>query len=110
VNAEAIQRVQQKVDLYVAIASEDNNYRRYDFRPPKERPIKEVTDPRLVAMRDKVTSEEGKRICGKRASSVEPVFGIIKSVMGLRQFLLRGMAKVRREWDLACLAYNVRRI
>jgi transposase len=110
VNAEAIERVQQKVDLYVAIASEDNNYRRYDFRPPKERPVKKVTDPRLVAMRDKVTSEEGKRIYGKRASSVEPVFGIIKSVMGLRQFLLRGMAKVRIEWDLACLAYNVRRI
>jgi len=110
VNAEAIERVQQKVDLYVAIASEDNNYRRYDFRPPKKRPVKRVTDPRLVAMRDKVTSEEGKRIYGKRASSVEPVFGIIKSVIGLRQFLLRGMAKVRIEWDLACLAYNVRRI
>jgi transposase len=110
VNAEAIDRVQQKVDLYVAIASEDNNYRRYDYRPPKERPAKKVTDPRLVAMREKLASEEGKRIYGKRASSVEPVFGIIKSAMGLRQFLLRGMAKVRIEWDLACLAYNVRRL
>jgi hypothetical protein len=30
--------------------------------------------------------------------------------MGLRQFLLRGMAKVRIEWDLACLAYNMRRL
>jgi transposase len=110
VNAEAIERVQQKVDLYVAIASEDNNYRRYDYRPPKKCPPKKVTDPRLVAMREKVTSKEGKRIYGKRASSVEPVFGIIKSAMGLRQFLLRGMAKVRIEWDLACLAYNMRRI
>ena len=36
VNAEAIERVQQKVDLYVAITSEDNNYRRYDYRPPKK--------------------------------------------------------------------------
>ena len=35
VNAEAFDRVQEKVDLYVAIASEDNNYRRYDYRPPK---------------------------------------------------------------------------
>ena len=61
-------------------------------------------------MREKVTSEEGKRIYGRRASSVEPVFGIIKSAMGLRQFLLRGMAKVRIEWDLACLAYNMRRL
>jgi transposase len=110
VNAEAIDRVQQKVDLYVAIASEDNNYRRYDYRPPKKRPPKKVVDPRLIAMREKLATEEGKRIYGRRASSVEPVFGIIKSAMGLRQFLLRGIAKVRIEWDLACLAYNVRRL
>jgi hypothetical protein len=110
VNADAFDRVQQKVDLYVAIASEDNNYRRYDYRPPKQRPAKKVTDPRLVAMREKLATKEGKRIYGKRASSVEPVFGIIKSAMGLRQFLLRGMAKVRIEWDLACLAYNMRRL
>jgi hypothetical protein len=110
VNAEAIERVQQKVDLYVAITSEDNNYRRYDYRPPKTRPAKKVVDPRLIAMREKVTSEEGKRIYGRRAASVEPVFGIVKSAMGLRQFLLRGVAKVRIEWDLACLAYNMRRL
>jgi transposase len=108
VNADAIGRVQQKVDLYVAITAEDNNYRRYDYRPPKKQPAKRVVDPRLVAMREKLATEEGKRIYGRRASSVEPVFGIIKSAMGLRQFLLRGMAKVRIEWDLACLAYNMR--
>ncbi len=110
VNAEAIERVQQKVDLYVAISSEDNSYRRYDYRPPKKRPAKKIVDPRLIAMREKVTSDEGKRIYGRRASSVEPVFGIIKSAMGLRQFLLRGMLKVRIEWDLVCLAYNMRRL
>ena len=110
VNAEAIERVQQKVDLYVAITSEDNTYRRYDYRPPKNKPAKKVVDPRLIAMREKVTSDEGKRIYGRRAASVEPVFGIIKSAMGLRQFLLRGIAKVRIEWDLVCLAYNMRRL
>ena len=110
VNADAIERAQQKVDLYVAITAEDNNYRRYDYRPPKKQPAKRVVDPRLVAMREKLATEEGKRIYGRRASSVEPVFGIIKSAMGLRQFLLRGMAKVRIEWDLACLAYNMRRL
>ena len=110
VNAEAFDRVQKKVDLYVAIASEDNNYRRYDYRPPKQKPAKRVVDPRLVAMRDKLATEQGKGIYGRRASSVEPVFGIIKSAMGLRQFLLRGIAKVRIEWDLACLAYNMRRL
>jgi hypothetical protein len=110
VNAEAFDRVQKKVDLYVAITSEDNNYRRYDYRPPKQKRAKRVVDPRLVAMREKLATKEGKRIYGRRASSVEPVFGIIKSAMGLRQFLLRGIAKVRIEWDLACLAYNMRRL
>jgi transposase len=106
VNAEAIEEVGQKVDLCVAIASADNSYRRYDYRPLKKRTAKKVTDPRLVAMREKVTSEEGKRIYGKRASTVEAVFGTIKAALGLRQFLLRGLEKVRIEWDLACLAYS----
>ncbi len=110
VNAEAIEEVGEKVDLYVAIARADNSYRRYDFRPPKKKAAKKVTDPRLVAMREKVTSEEGKRIYGKRASTVEPVFGTIKAALGLRQFLLRGLKKVRIEWDLTCLAYNTRRL
>ena len=110
VNADAIESVQQDVDLYVAITAEDNNYRRYDFRPPKKRATKKVTDPRLVAMREKLSTKEGRHIYGRRASSVEPVFGIIKSAMGLRQFLLRSIAKVRIEWDLVCLAYNMRRL
>jgi len=88
----------------------DGGYVNVDYRPSKKRPAKKVVDPRLIAMREKVTSEEGKRTYGKRASSVEPVFGIIKSAMGLRQFLLRGIAKVCIEWDLACLAYNMRRL
>ena len=110
VNAEAIGEVGQKVDLYVAIARADNSYRRYDFRPPKKKATKKVIDPRLVAMREKVTSEEGKRIYAKRASTVEPVFGTIKAALGLRQFLLRGLEKVRIEWDLTCLAYNTKRL
>jgi transposase len=110
VNADVIESIQQDVDLYVAITAEDNNYRRYDFRPPKKRATKKVTDPRLVAMREKLSTKEGRHIYGRRASSVEPVFGIIKSAMGLRQFLLRSIAKVRIEWDLVCLAYNMRRL
>ncbi|NQU76143.1 MAG: transposase, partial [Planctomycetes bacterium] len=38
------------------------------------------------------------------------VFGIIKHVMGFRQFLLRGLAKVSGEWELVRLAYNVKRL
>ena len=111
VNSQVFEDLQEQVDLYVAVTSEDNNYRRYDYRPPKKRSEKKkIKDPRLLAMREKVTSEEGRRIYGKRASSVEPVFGTIKSAMGLRQFLLRGLTKVRIEWDLAALAYNMRRL
>jgi hypothetical protein len=101
---------QQGVELYVAITREDHNERRYDFRPPSSRPFKKVTDPRLVAMRVKLAQKDGKRIYARRASTVEPVFGIIKAAMGFRQFLLRGMEKVHIEWDLVCLAYNVKRL
>jgi hypothetical protein len=110
VNAEQIESVGSTVDLYVAISSEDTSQRRYDYRPPKESRPKKVTDPRLVAMREKVTSEEGRRIYSRRACTVEPTFGAIKAVLGLRQFLMRGLEKVRIEWDLTCLAHNARRL
>jgi hypothetical protein len=40
----------------------------------------------------------------------EPVFGIVKSVLGFRQFLLRGLDKVRGEWSLVTMAWNMKRI
>ena len=42
-----------------------------------------------------------------RKQTVEPVFGIIKSVRGFRQFLLRGIGKVSVEWSLLCTAHNM---
>ena len=45
-----------------------------------------------------------------RKHTPEPVFGIIKSVLGFRQFLLRGLDKVRGEWNLVTMAYNVKRL
>jgi len=42
--------------------------------------------------------------------TVEPVFGIVKHVLGFRQFHLRGHPKVDLEWSLVCLAHNVRRL
>jgi hypothetical protein len=46
----------------------------------------------------------------KRKSTVEPVFGIIKHVMGFRQFSLRGLAAVTGEWTLVTLAFNLKRM
>jgi hypothetical protein len=45
-----------------------------------------------------------------RQQTLDPVFGIIKSAMGFRQFLLWGIDKVSTEWKLVCLAYNLRRL
>jgi transposase len=46
----------------------------------------------------------------KNLGTVEPVFGIIKAAMGFRQFLLRGVKKVRGEWNLVCMAWNIKRL
>jgi transposase len=100
----------EHIEVYVAVTGQDPNQRTYDYRPERERPRKKVTDPRLVAMREKVASAEGKRIYAQRARTVEPVFGIIKQAMGFRQFLLRGIEKVKLEWGLVCLAYDFKHL
>jgi transposase len=62
------------------------------------------------AMRQKLSSAEGKTIYKKRKKIVEPVFGIIKSVMGFTSFLLRGLRKVKGESNLVAIAYNLRKV
>lgn len=64
----------------------------------------------LAAMKHRLTTKDGKTLYALRKSTVEPVIGIIKSVMGFRQFSLRGLQKVKGEWNLACLAYNMKRL
>ena len=114
VNAEAIEEIETSgIDVYVSVGREDGNYERaYDYRPQhvRNKPAKKVSDERLLAMQAKLATEEGRAIYRKRQETVEPVFGIIKSAMGFRQFLLRGKQKVSTEWDLVCLAYNVKRL
>jgi Transposase DDE domain len=61
-------------------------------------------------MRHKLNTKEGRALYRLRKMTVEPVFGIIKGAMGFRQFLLRGVEKVRSEWGLVCLAYNLKRM
>ncbi len=51
-----------------------------------------------------------KELYKKRKNTVEPVFGIIKQVLGFRQFLLRGLNKVNLEWQLVSCAYNLKRL
>jgi len=63
-----------------------------------------------IKMAYKLQSEEGRAIYKLRKSTVEPVIGIIKEVLGFRQFSLRGMAAVLGEWCLVCLAFNLKRL
>jgi transposase len=82
--------------------------------PPEERftepePLVVPADP-VTEMRHRLKTVAGKAIYAKRKSTVEPVFGIIKAAMGFRQFLLRGLKHVAGEWDLVCIAYNLKRM
>jgi transposase len=61
-------------------------------------------------MRHRLQTTAGKTLYKLRQQTVEPVFGIIKSVLGFRQFRLRGREKVSLEWTLVCLAYNLKRL
>lgn len=61
-------------------------------------------------MRHRLKTRAGKALSKLRPQTGEPVFGIIKAVLGFRQFLLRGVRQVALEWELACLAYNCRRL
>lgn len=61
-------------------------------------------------MARRLATREGKRLYALRKQTSKPVFGIIKSVMGFRQLFLRGLHKVKGEWNWVTLAWNVRRM
>ena len=61
-------------------------------------------------MQHKLRTKAGRATYALRKQVVEPVFGIIKEVMGFRRFMLRGIASVQREWSLVCMAYNIKRL
>jgi hypothetical protein len=72
--------------------------------PPPEQPTP------LEAMAHRLQTQEGKTLYALRKHTPEPVFGIIKAALGFRQFLLRGLDKVRGEWTLVTMAYNLKRL
>lgn len=61
-------------------------------------------------MNHRLATTAGKQKYKLRQQTVEPVFGILKSVLGFRRFLLRGLEKVKLEWALVCVAYNFKRL
>jgi hypothetical protein len=72
--------------------------------PPPEDPTP------LEAMAHRLQTPDGKRLYALRKQIPEPVFSIIKSVLGFRQFLLRGIDRVRGEWSLVTMAWNMKRM
>ncbi len=64
----------------------------------------------LEKMAYKLSTQIGQAIYRLRKCTVEPVIGIIKEVLGFRQFSLRGLKKVAGEWCLVCLAFNLKRL
>lgn len=113
VDSGAIERLQaQGIKPLVAQTAGAYQKRKYDLRPSdkrRENPSPPKTET-LQNMAKELDSKEGRRLYLRRQASVEPVFGIIKTVLGFRHFLLRGLSKVELEWNLVCLAYNCKRL
>jgi transposase len=100
--------VKQKITPLIALGREAHHL------PLKQRlapdaPEPESADP-LVNMTWKLTTQRGRTQYSKRKSTVEPVFGIIKQVLGFRQFSLRGLDAVTGEWKLVTMAFNLKRM
>jgi len=81
-------------------------------------PLERFTEPPPLAegateveqMRHRLKTKDGRATYAKRKSTVEPVIGCIKSVLGFRQFMLRGLGNVKGEWNLVALGWNLKRM
>ena len=77
------------------------------FAPAPEAPSSPTP---VEAMAHDLKTPDGRRLYALRKQTPEPVFGIIKSVLGFRKFSLRGIQKVRGEWSLVVMAWNLKRM
>ena len=68
------------------------------------------SDDALVKMAHRLKTRAGRALYGLRKQTVEPVFGIIKQVMGWRQMSMRRLEKAQGEWYLVALALNIKRL
>lgn len=61
-------------------------------------------------MKQRLRTKDGRALYNLRKQTVEPVFGIIKEVIGFRRFSMRGLEKADLEWTLVCLSYNLKKM
>lgn len=100
--------VAEALTPYIAVGREEHHL------PLKER-FQEPEPPgegakAVERMKHRLKTVAGRAIYGERKATPEPVFGIIKSVLGFRQFLLRGHEAVDAEWDLVSIGWNLKRM
>jgi transposase len=96
------------IEPYIAVGRE-GHHPDWKARVSEPAPLPEGATVKQK-MQHKLQTQKGRAIYALRKQTVEPVFGIVKSVMGFRQFLLRGLEKVNQEWTLVCLAWNLKRM
>jgi len=97
------------IDPFVATGRAPHHLDWHTFFQEQPEPPAEDASPK-VKMAYKLQTEIGQAIYRLRKSTVEPVIGIIKEILGFRQFSLRGMAAAAGEWCLVCLAFNLKRM
>jgi transposase len=100
--------VDMGITPYIAAGREQHNqslWDRFSEPPPLPKDADAVTE-----MCHRLKTKTGKSIYALRKVTSEPVFGVIKAVMGFRSFLLRGFEAVQGEWTLVCMAFNLKRL
>lgn len=113
----AVRAVEQKADgtpsgvtVYATVEKHSHHKTVEDLLP---QPDPAAPGPQASAkeqMAHRLKTAAGQSLYKLRKQTVEPVFGIIKEVMGFRRFLLRGRVKVNLEWLLVCVSYNLKRL
>lgn len=96
------------VTPYIAVDRQEHNQPLWErFKEPE--PLPDDADS-VAKMKHRLRTMAGKAVYAQRKVTSEPVFGIIKAVMGFRSFLLRGYESVQGEWNLVCMAFNIKRL
>jgi len=101
--------LERGIEPYIATGREPHHRTWQTFFVQQPTPPPQEADPK-VKMAYKLQTDIGQAIYRLRKCTVEPVIGIIKEVLGFRQFSLRGLEAVIGEWGLVCLAFNLKRL
>ena len=98
-----------QIEPLIALGHEPHHrsWRQRFATAPKPPP---ATATPMQRMAYRLKTPAGKKLYALRKQTPEPVFGIIKSAMGYRQFLLRGLKNVQGEWDLVTMSWNIKRM